>query len=117
MFVSNSGLLNSFILSLMIIVIPEFAFAQLRQKSQIQPFSPKYSKLTFNQDLNIYDWFYTINFQKLLNNRLEFKIKEEFRSTLQSISSKDLWKDNQNFTLSLAYPIMKHLFLNTEFYS
>ncbi|NIT69468.1 hypothetical protein GWO43_00845 [candidate division KSB1 bacterium] len=52
-----------------------------------------------------------------MSNQLQLNIKEDFRTTLQSISSKDLWKDNQDFELKLGYPVNKALSLHSEFHS
>jgi len=79
-------------------------------------YQPRYSKLTFSQDLNIFEWLYTLNYQKTLNNKLQIRIKEDFRSTLQSISSQDLWKDNQNLTVALNYPISKQVSFEPEIF-
>lgn len=80
-------------------------------------YQPRYSKLTFSQDLNIFEWLYTLNYQKTLNNKLQIRIKEDFRSTLQSISSQDLWKDNQNLTVALNYQISKQVSFEPEILS
>ncbi len=117
MLVSNSGFISSFIFSLIVIIVPGSAFAQIRQKSQQIPTYPRYSKLDFSQDLNIFEWLYLFNYQKRLKSGLEFKITEEYRSTLQSIASNDRWKDSQKFSFSLTYPVIKNLFLNTDIFS
>jgi len=85
-----------------------FCFAQTGGQSLSQ-FRPKYSKLNFRRQLNIYEWIYTFSFQKRLENKLEFKIDEAFSSTLQRISSKDLWKDSQNLTLNFSYPLSRRI--------
>jgi len=85
-----------------------FCFAQTGGQSLSQ-FRPKYSKLNFRRQLNIYEWIYTFSFQKRLENKLEFKIDETFSSTLQRISSKDLWKDSQNLTLNFSYPLSRRI--------
>ncbi|RMF62225.1 MAG: hypothetical protein D6743_12415, partial [Calditrichaeota bacterium] len=79
--------------------------------------TPKYSKLSFSQNLNIFEWLYDFGFQKNLTNRLNLDIKEDFRTTLQSISSRDLWKDNQNLTVKLSYPLSQRLSIATDLFS
>lgn len=96
---------------------PPLAFTQNIQESQAPSFYPRYSKLSFSQDLNIYQWNYKLNYEKELQNRLKFEISEDFRSTLQRISTNDLWKDTQNFALSIGYPLTNNLLLKTEFIS
>ena len=101
-------------IEMLIYMMPNIAWAQ---SSQSQNLSPRYSQLAFTQNLNIYDWLYTLNFQKSFANGLDFNIKEEFRSTLQSISSEDLWKDNQTLQMNLGYPLTQSLKLSTGFYT
>ena len=98
-------------------VTPEMSYTQTKTTTQNQTIFPKYSKLTFSQDLNIFEWFYSLGYEKSLANRVNFKLREEFRSTLQSISSNDRWKDNQNLTFSLGYPLFKSVTMNADFYS
>lgn len=50
----------------------------------------------------------------MLNNRLQFNLEEDFRSTLQSISSQDRWKDDQNLKLHFSYPISERWSFGTE---
>lgn len=67
--------------------------------------------------MNIFEWNYVLNFKKTLDERLQLSLKEHFKSTLQSISSRDLWKDNQNLTLSLSYPLSSKIAVATELFS
>jgi hypothetical protein len=52
-----------------------------------------------------------------LDNDLTVDIQESFRSSLQTIQSRDLWKDNQNFSLALNYPLSQSLSLEPSFKS
>lgn len=78
---------------------------------------PRFSRLTFNQDLNIFEWFYSLNYHKRLGGKLRFRVREDYRTTLQRISSKDLWKDDQNLVFNLAYPLGKKLSIESVFES
>ena len=106
-----------FILPSILFISAKLTFAQKRQESSILPFHPRFSKLSFSQDLNIYRWNYILNYQKTLGNQLEFEIAEDFRSTLQRISSNDLWKDNQNLTIRFGFPFASNLSFRTELFS
>lgn len=96
---------------------PAMSYTQAKITSETQTIFPKYSRLAFSQDLNIFQWFYSLGYEKSLANRINFKLKEVFRTTLQSISSNDLWKDNQNLEFSLGYPLLKSVTVNADFYS
>ncbi|MFQ5708396.1 MAG: hypothetical protein ACE5HO_13145 [bacterium] len=93
------------------------AHAQPRAEANRPPTRLRFSKLTFNQDLNIFKWNYALNYQKELANRVQFEFAENFESTLQSITNHDLWKDNQDFRMTFKIPVSKTLSFNPEFQS
>jgi hypothetical protein len=95
----------------------QLAIAQKKEASSTFPYYPRYSKISFSQDLNIFQWNYVLNYQKTLNNQLQVEIAESFRSTLQRISAEDLWKDNQDLTISFRYPLANNVSLKTDFFS
>jgi len=78
---------------------------------------PKVTSLKFRQELNIYEWLYLLRYTKQLDNKVIFAVREDFRSTLQSIPTSDLWKDNQNLRIDLSYPISDRLVASTQFFS
>lgn len=96
---------------------PELALNQIRQPEQFEPNSLNYSNLSFSQDLNIYSWVYSFYCHNTLGNSLEYYIKEDFRSTLQSIAAKDHWKDKQDFVLNLTKSFKNNLSLTADFNS
>ncbi|TDI83836.1 MAG: hypothetical protein E2O78_07405, partial [Caldithrix sp.] len=73
--------------------------------------------MKFRQELNIYEWLYLLRYTKQLDNKVTFAVREDFRSTLQSIPTSDLWKDNQNLRIDLSYPISDRLVASTQFFS
>lgn len=85
-----------------------FCFSQTGGQS-LNQFGLNHSNLNFRRQLNIYQWIYSFSFQKRLENKLEFKIDEAFSSTLQRISSRDLWKDSQSLTLNFSYPLSRRI--------
>lgn len=99
------------------LIIAKISLAQSSADFVSSAFYPKYSKLRFSQDLNIYEWLYSFRFQKLLNDRLWFNIEEGFHTTLQSISTNDRWKDDQNLKLTFSYPFSKRVSIGTEMMS
>ncbi len=78
-------------------------YAQRKPDAVLDMAQPKYTRLSFDQKLNIYEWHYILNYKRRLDDKLSIFLKEDFTSTLQSISSEDLWKDNQNFNLQFDY--------------
>jgi len=86
-----------------------FCHAQRKQDAHLNMAQPKYTRLSFGQNLNIYQWRYILNYGKRVDGKLSVLLKEDFHSTLQSISSKDLWKDNQNFNVRFDYPLSGRL--------
>lgn len=95
----------------------EPSFSQVTSPLQSGAMPPQYSQLEFNQDLNIYNWIYTLKYQKLLSNGLTVNLSEQYQSTLQSISFQDRWKDTQDFALLLTYPVTSSLTVKSEFQS
>ena len=90
--------------------------------SQTLTFRPKSpfpldTRLKFRQELNIYEWAYALDFKKALNNRFSVDINEAFRSTLQTIQSRDLWKDNQTLYMGFKYDFSSRLALEPYFRS
>lgn len=100
-----------------LLLLKGFCFAQIGTGGSLGPFQSKYSKLNFRTQLNIFEWIYTFKFQKRLDNKLEFKVDETFNSTLQTIASRDLWKDNQSLTLDFKYPISSRFSIEPIFNS
>jgi hypothetical protein len=98
-------------------IITAPAYPQFGSQQQPLALHPKYSKLQFTQDLNIFDWVYTFNFQKQLNNGLAINVNERYHATLQSLSFQDRWKDNQDLSLSLSYPLTRALTVTNDFTS
>jgi hypothetical protein len=92
----------------------DLAIAQTPQQNIL---APRAVQLIFNQNLNIYDWLYGLNFQKSFGNGIDFKIREEFRSTLQRTSTDDLWKDNQSLVVNLSYPLANVSKVNARMFS
>ena len=82
---------------------------QRKQEADFSVAQPKYTRLSFGQNLNIYQWRYVLNYSKRIDDKLGVLLKEDFHSTLQSISSRDLWKDNQNFSVKFDYPLASTL--------
>lgn len=99
------------------ILFAESGAAQVLDPSQSRNVYPRSSQLIFTQNLNIYEWLYSLNYHKTFANGLGFKLNEEFRSTLQRISTQDLWKDNQSFDLNFGYPLLNNVRLNAGFRS
>jgi len=99
------------------IAVPEPARAQPITSSSNANIFLSYSQLIFRQNLNIYDWLYSLNYKKSLTKKLDFKIKEDFQSTLQSVSNSDLWKDTQNLNVRFDYSFPKSVQLNADFFS
>ena len=98
----------------MFITWVENSAAQDRQGFLAGAIAPGSTTLSFRQDLNIYEWLYRLDYEKKIHKKLQFTIRENFRSTLQSISSRDLWKDNQQLTTGLNYAISKKLTARAE---
>lgn len=76
---------------------------------------PRYSQLKFNRSLNIYEWFYRLNYHKRVGNKLQFFLRENYRTTLQQIAVKDLWKDDQNLVVRFTYPFTTKLAFEASF--
>ncbi len=95
-------------------MITDLAIAQTPQPNIL---APRAVQLIFNQNLNIYEWLYGLSFQKSFANGIDFKIREEFRSTLQRTSTDDLWKDNQSLVVNLSYPLAKVSKVNARMFS
>lgn len=75
------------------------------------------SKLNFKQQINIYQWSYNLDFQKRLSDKLKVTADAGIRTTLQSIASNDLWKDNQNATIRLNYKLSDNLVIQPSLHS
>lgn len=75
------------------------------------------SQLNFKQQLNIYQWLYSLKFQKQLSDNLDMIADADFRTTMQSIAANDLWKDNQTATVSLNYQLSEKLSVQPSFHS
>jgi len=63
------------------------------------PVQPRYSRLRFSQSINIFEWLYRLNYNKNISKRFRFSLKEDFRTTLQKITDRDLWKDDQSLAV------------------
>ncbi len=113
----NTGFIVAVIVYCVISLAGTRCFAQKRQPSSFGSLPPQFTRLSFSQKLNIYEWNYLLNFSKTVDDRLRFGIKEDFSTTLQSISSRDLWKDTQTLTMSLDYPFSSTVSLGAEVFS
>jgi len=92
-------------------------YPQSQQTLGYGPYYPRVTKIGFSRDLNVFEWNYSLNYRKQIDRRLLFQIRENFRSTLQSVISGDNWKDNQNLDVSLGFPIAKKVQATTSFSS
>ncbi|MFQ5822691.1 MAG: hypothetical protein ACE5JB_01400 [bacterium] len=117
MFTSHLANIITINLPLIVFIIPVLVFAQSQQEAKSISLYPSFSKLSFSQDLNFYKWNYNLKILKELDNCLEFNFSEDFGSTLQRISTMDLWKDEHNLTLSIGYPVTNNLLIESEFIS
>lgn len=102
------------------ITVPAFRLHKLIAQQITFPQSKltnsRFSKINFRQDLNIFLWDYFINYHKQFN-KLNLTLSENFSSTLQRVAAQDLWKDNQNFLLTVETPLRKNLNLRSQFFS
>lgn len=89
--------------------------AQDGDQPQSPFFGPRYSNIRFSQDLNILTWTYALGYDRQLGDRLYFELRERHESTLQRITARDLWKDNQNFDMRFALKLNDHLTLGPSF--
>src|SRR3990172_7285653 len=104
-----------YLFTFLIILLADISFSQKRQEKTQSEFQPKSAKLSFNQELNIYQWNYLLNYKKSINNHLDVNINEIFTSTLQNVASTDLWKDDQNLSIAFRFPLKANLSANAEF--
>jgi hypothetical protein len=82
-----------------------------------QSLFPLDTRLSFRQELNIYEWAYALDFRKALSKRLSIDVTERFQSTLQTIQTRDLWKDSQAVTMGFKYTLSSQFSLEPYFVS
>lgn len=106
-----------FVFPLLFFSMVGIVFSQRQQALGYGSYYPKFTKIGFSRNLNIFEWNYRLNYQKQMDNKLHFQIREDFRSTLQSVVSGDNWKDDQKLDVGLRFPIGQKIEASTSFSS
>ncbi len=108
---------TGFVFPLLFFCMIEIVFSQGQQALGYNSYYPKFTKVGFSRNLNVFEWNYRLNYQKQIDKKIRFQIREEFRSTLQRVFSGDNWKDDQNFDVGLHFPITQKIQVSTSFNS
>ncbi len=73
------------------------------------------SNIRFKQEFNTYIWNFNVNAFQIVHNRWQFKISENFRTSLLNTSSTvDKWKDDQTLDVGLNYLLSPQFTLNSR---
>lgn len=108
---------TGFVFPLLFFSMVGIVFSQGQQALGYGSYYPRFSKIGFSRNLNVFEWNYRLNYQKQIDNKLHFQVREDFRSTLQSVFSGDNWKDDQNLDIGLRFSISPKIQASTSFNS
>ncbi len=111
------GLKEYSIVTIFLLLTPNEASLQVLNNFTQSPIFPKQTSLLFSRHLNILQWEYFLQYQKKFGNKLTLDMRENLRSTLQQVQTRDLWKDEHSLSIMLDYRISQRWRLKPTFSS